>query len=167
MILNCFAQTIAPHGNIFISRGCPGRLVLCSRQQHVYFFCLVKFYVLHKTSWFCVQLKIIMFKGWSIILKRHLKGNVNFRNNLLRNKLFRDNLFKNNLFSNQYVETNIKQWNIRRYAGSLNKGLIWEKRLGDLLDYKPEEDNAAIGVCTLKMYNILCNLLTKIITIIA
>ena len=41
---------------------------------------------------------------------------------------------------------------------------VWEKRLGDLLDYKPEEDNAAIGVCTLKMYNGLCNCFTKIIT---
>ena len=41
---------------------------------------------------------------------------------------------------------------------------VWEKRLGDLLDYKPEEDNAVIGVCTLKMYNVLCNCLTKIIT---
>ena len=39
---------------------------------------------------------------------------------------------------------------------------VREKRIGDLLDYKPEEDNAAIGVCTLKMYNVLCNLLTKI-----
>ena len=99
---------------------------------------------------------------WSITLKRHLKGDVKFRNNSLGN-----NLFRNNFSAIICSVTNMSQ----KYQCNgiyedthVHLTKVWEKRLGDLLDYKPEEDNAVIGVCTLKMYNVLCNCLTKIIT---